>query len=218
VLHKNEKSGYFVYAGNVFIGKEAKDNAYRKYKATVQKLKKDLHMSGELKASRLFQKHRRTLFNALKYSESVSVAVKISKVYEYILNQSRSVCRFKDFVLKLCIKNKLQELLSRGLLQSDQDITIHVLVDEQLTSSNGYYTLKDSIFEELSVGIHNFNYGVTHSPIFFGKVTVDVQFCDSKTNFLIQASDILANRIWCSYKDNQPDLRKIDNHLDLTFP
>ncbi len=35
---------------------------------------------------------------------------------------------------------------------------------------------------------------------------------------MIQACDILANRIFVSYRDNKPDLRKIPHHVNLTLP
>lgn len=109
-------------------------------------------------------------------------------------------------------------MISEGKLNDTDDVHIHVFIDEQLTATNGYYDLRDSIVEELRYGIVNFNYGVHHSAVFSSEVTVSIEYCDSKTNYLIQASDILANRVWNSYRRNNPKLRQIPNHLHLTFP
>ena len=108
--------------------------------------------------------------------------------------------------------NEIKRLIADGVLSSDEDITITIYIDEQLTATNGYYDLRDSIMEELRYGIVNFDYGVLHQSIFNATVTVNIEYCDSSKNYLIQASDILANRIWTSYAKNDPKLRRIENH------
>ncbi len=72
--------------------------------------------------------------------------------------------------------------------------------------------------EELRYGIVNFDYGIKHQHIFDANVKVNIEYCDSSCNYMIQASDILANRIWASYMTGNKDLRKIENHTTLTFP
>ena len=51
-----------------------------------------------------------------------------------ILEKKKSRCRYKDYILKLCVKRKLQELISRGIIKSDEDIIIEICIDEQLTA------------------------------------------------------------------------------------
>lgn len=115
-------------------------------------------------------------------------------------------------------KRKLQDLIHLGMLNTDDDIHLFINIDEQPTATNGYYDLRDSIVEELQHGIISFNYGITHEKVFNGQVKVDIQYCESKHNFLIQASDILANRIWSSYQNGKPERRRLSNHTALTFP
>ena len=121
-------------------------------------------------------------------------------------------------MLKRCVKNKLEDFIRRGVLSRTDDVDIAIYLDEQLTATNGYYDLRDSIVEELRHGIINFNYGVVHNNVFAGNVKVSIEYCESKNNYLIQASDIIANRIWTSYRVNNPQLRIIPNHSALTFP
>ena len=218
VLHRNESSGHFVYAGYVFTSRKELDIAKRKYINANKQIRRATQMNGELKASRLAAKHRRSLFNVLKQYQSISVEVNINKVYDHILANKKSICRYKDYILKRAVKSKLQDLIRQGVLNKDEDINIEICVDEQLTSTNGYYDLRDSIVEELQHGITNWDYGVTHQKVFNGRVTVSLKYCESKKNYLIQASDILANRIWHSYKESKPDLRSMPNHTRLTFP
>lgn len=218
VLHKNEKSGYFVYAGYVFLSRNDLDSAKRKYIHANKAIKRATGMSGELKAAVLEAKHKRSLFHSVRGYESLSAAVNISRVYDHILAEKKSICRYKDYILKLCIKTKLVEFIQNGVLDKSDDVDIRIYIDEQLTATNGYYDLRDSIREELQYGIVNWNYGIVHPKVFHGTVRVFIEYCESKHNYLIQASDILANRIWTSYRIDRPELREISNHTDLTFP
>lgn len=218
VLHKNSTSKYFVYAGYVFTGRKELNSAKRKYMHVNKALKKSLDRTDELKASNLKPKHRHSLFVAVKDYDSVSAVVKLSRVYDYILSDKKSICRYKDYVLKRCVKDKLKRLILDGRISKDEDIMISIYIDQQLTATDGYYDLRDSIREELQHGIVNFNYGIRHSHLFDANVIVNIEYCDSSRNYMIQASDILANRIWSSYVSGNEKWRKIDNHITLTFP
>lgn len=218
VLHRNEASGCFVYAGYVFLSREDLEAARRKYIAANRQIKRATGRTDELKAHGLEAKHKRALFNSVREYDSVSLAVDINSVYPHILNDKKSICRYKDYVLKICIKRTLQNYIANGKLSAADDVFLHINIDEQLTATNGYYTLKDSIIEELRYGIVNFNYGITHPNVFAGEVQVELRYCTSKSNYMIQASDILANRIWTSYTRRKDNMRVFSNHTHLTFP
>jgi len=218
VLHKNEPSGYFVYAGFVFTSRKELEDAKRKYIHANKALKKALGRNDELKAATLKAKHKRSLYSSVKKYDSVAVVVDVSRVYDYILADKKSICRYKDYVLKRCVKSKLKELIADGRVSKDEDITISIYIDEQLTATNGYYDLRDSIMEELQYGIVNFDYGIRHPHLFDSEVAVNIQYCDSSANYMIQSSDILANRIWTSYRTKNRNLRLIENQSILTFP
>lgn len=218
VLHKNEPSGYFVYAGFVFTDRKTLNSAKRKYIHANKALKEALGRTDELKAANLKPKQKRSLFNSVKEYDSIAAVVEISRVYDHILADKKSICRYKDYALKRCVKNKLERLLVDGAISKDKDVKLSIYIDEQLTATNGYYDLRDSIMEELQYGIVNFNYGIRHPHLFDANVTVDIQYCDSSQNYMIQASDILANRIWTSYRTDNRKLRLIDNLSILTLP
>lgn len=218
VLHKNEPSGFFVYAGYVFTDRAQLDVAKRKYIHANKLIKEATKRYDELKAARLETKYKRSLFNSVKEYPMLSLVVDISKVYDHILSDKKSICRYKDYVLKRCIKQKLLDLIAEKILDPNESITITIYIDEQLTATNGYYSLRDSIMEELQYGIVNFDYGVRHSNVFNGNVSVYIHYCDSSKNYLIQASDILANRLWTSFRTNNPKLREIEGNTLLTFP
>lgn len=218
VFHKNAPGHYFVYAGYVFTSREELDDAKRKYINANKKLKKALGRTDELKAANLSPNHRRSLFNAVKEYNSVAVVVDLNRVYDNVLANKKSICRYKDYVLKRCVKDKLKGLIADGMISKDEDVTISIYIDEQLTATNGYYDLRDSIKEELKYGIVNFDYGMIHHHLFNADVNVNIEYCNSSKNYMIQASDILANRIWSSYITHKQELREIDNLMTLTFP
>ena len=194
------------------------ESAKREYIHANKALRKVTGAEGELKAANLSAKHKRSLFKAVEDYDTICGVVEISRVYNHILANKRSICRYKDYVLKRVVKQQLISYIEKGIISRDQDIDIYISIDEQLTATNGYYNLSDSISEELQHGIRNWDYGVVHSRVFSGEVNVYIEYCDSSKNYLIQASDIIANRIWTSYRVDNPSLRDIHNHTVLTFP
>lgn len=135
------------------------------------------------------------------------------------MNDKHSICRYKDYLIKRMVKTKLLQLITAGIIDKTQDINLVINIDEQLTASNGYYSLRSSIKEELQYGISNFDYGTVKTPVFSSDVTVDVHYCHSDSNYMIQASDILANKVWGAVRNgNLQTINEIPNHVHLTFP
>lgn len=217
IFHENEKSNYFVYAGYVFVGKKCRDDAKREYKTLCTKIKNSNKIEGELKASHIKKKHRRALVNVLSKYDSISCRVKIDKIYKKIISDKLSRFRYKDYLLKRIIKSKIQELINKGIISANEDTELIISIDEQHTTTNGWYDLQNSIKEELKHGIINFDYGIVHKPILNGELKIVIKYCDSQYNYLIQASDILANYTWhyCI-----GDIKKftLSKHFYLQFP
>jgi len=63
----------------------------------------------ELKAARINQDKRNFLNKALRDFDAVGCVVDKSQVYNRILNEKKSIVRFKDYCLKLMIKAKILE-------------------------------------------------------------------------------------------------------------
>ncbi|CDZ74854.1 hypothetical protein ING2D1G_0695 [Peptoniphilus sp. ING2-D1G] len=218
VLHRNANDNIFVYAGYIFLSKSTKEAARNRYKKINRKIKQSIHRNDELKGCNIDNKHKRALFNAMRKEYSCHLKVDIDKIYNYILNNKNSIVRYKDYVLKRLIKTIIEKFIKNGEIDANKPIKLMISIDEQLTATDGIYDLKQSIYEELVYGIVNFDYGRNFNPILHGDCELTVSFCDSKNNYLVQASDILANRIFNSYRFNKPEWRKIKNHIYLTFP
>jgi len=207
-----------VYAGYVFYGKDEVDSARRKYKNALDAIKTVAPTCTEYKASNLTKNYKRSLHNAIKSYYSLSIAVNLCDIYKHIISDKKTRFRYKDYIIKCGVKSFLSQAIESKRISPDDDITLYIYIDEQYTVTNGYYSLSNSIMEELQHGVSNFDYGSHHKSLFNSRVKVNLHYCDSKHNYLIQASDILANRILASYSCNKPGLRKIIHHEHLTFP
>lgn len=216
VFHSNHN--YFVYAGFCFISDEDKISAKRRYRSLNTRIRRANAIEGELKASTLERRHKNALFKVLKDEISFSVSVNLSSVRTGIMTDKKSRQRFKDYALKRVVKNLFKKLLEQGLISKNDDIELFVNIDQQGFATNGLYGLGDGILEELKYGITNFNYGTFYPPILEGKFVVHTKSCVSENDYLIQAADILANRIWNSYEKQLIKLRHIPNHTFLNLP
>ena len=219
VLSDHSKNEFFIFAGYIFLSEEEKNSAKREYRSLNHNLQNKLNLRHtELKASILDKKYKESLFKIMKRYESMSVSVDMDSLYHIILESKNSIFRYKDFALKLMIKNKILDLIRRGDIDPYEDTNIFIFIDEQNIKRHGVYTLQDNLLEELKSGIINYNYESHTKPIFFGELSVEVEYCDSKSNYLIQASDILANRYYYIYNKKAFELIKQNNHYHLSLP
>lgn len=217
VLHTNESSGYFVYGGYVFLDRKHREKKTRQYKSLARKICEDLDVP-EAKASCLKPKHKRALMNVMKDVESFSVVTDISKMYKRIMTTKSSRHRFKDYALKIAIKRKLEVLIREGKVDPKVPTHLNILIDEQPTATDGVYSLEESIFEEFSVGFSSFDYSAEKPRLFHSKFVVSIKFKSSHSDYMIQASDILANRVWNLSGKQNLDALKLDNHNSIDCP
>lgn len=196
VFHKNNQTHIFVYAGYLFVGNKHKDEARQKYKRLSREIGKKAGIDGEVKAFKLKNKHKRALLRILNKYMRLAVIIDLSEVYDKIINDKRSRCRFKDYALKRLIKEAIKKLIENNEINPDKDVRIYLNVDEQSSSTNGVYDLGASVKEELQYGIQNFNYNTRYEPILHGDVKVILRYCQSENEYLIQAADILANTVY----------------------
>jgi hypothetical protein len=215
-----DNTKFFVYGGYSFTNDKDRLTAKSIYKRRVAEIKHSLGVAAEaeLKAAILSAKHKRALLEVIKKYNSIDVVVNLDNVYPSILENKLSVHRYKDYVLKRLIQAEVERLISSGEIDPYKQAALKVYIDQQHTSTDGYYTLAESVSEELNHGIHNFNYGMFHAPLFKAPVSVQISFCDSSHHYLIQASDILANRVFTAFNYNRPHLMKnllYHTHLDL---
>jgi hypothetical protein len=216
VLHRNSKEQFFVYAGYIFLSKKDKDRALAKYRHAAKVLQGD--SNNEMKAHILSKANKRSLLSQLSDCESFSCVVDKKRIYDLILDNKKSIHRYKDYCIKRAAKAKISELINRKLIDPYQPTALRFFIDNQHTSTDGIYNLGESIKEEFCNGIANFDYGSKHSPLFYNYLEIHTKFCDSKTHYLVQASDILANCIFTKYNYNDKLKHKHQSHNEIQLP
>lgn len=216
VLHPNSHELFFIYAGYVFLSHKEKDRALCAYRKAAKRI--NPHPTTELKAHGAKGKTKRYLNSVLKEYESFSCVVDKSRIYPNILNNKKSIHRYKDYCLKRIAKAKLLSLINRGIIDPNSPTILRFFIDNQPTSTDGIYNLRESIHEEFSSGIQNFDYGVYHQPLFHSHLLVTTNFCDSRKQPLIQAADILANSIFTQRNYNPKIQHDHSKHTELLLP
>lgn len=220
VFTRNVSVPYFVYGGIYFTDTKSRDKCKLKYRSVSNTIKKHLDVRGELKACKIRNlKYKQSLLRVSNPHNTLSLSVQLNRVHDYILDDKKSIHRYKDYILKRLIKEALKKEINQNSIDANQPTKLIICVDEQPTSTNGIYDLKSSIYEELRFGVSNFDYGIHHPNIFHNDLIVEVQYCDSSKNWLIQQSDIIANRVWSAFASGKPSvIKKIPNHQHIYFP
>jgi len=201
----NINEHYCVFAGLVFIGQSARSIFMNNYKAIDDRIKCNYckqkktscnNICPEIKSNiGLKYQDRRQLLRLIEKEITYAAVIKNDNVYKDIINDKASRGRYTDYVQKRIVKQVIDYLLKKGMIESHDDVHIHLFLDEQPTISNGYYNLADSVKEELKYGIFNFNYRKKFDPILFGELSVTLKYRDSKLFYDVQAADIIAGTV-----------------------
>lgn len=217
-----------VFAGIVFQNQSEKDQFVRKYKSTLNSIKCQYCSDSketcgnkncpEIKSFNIKKSDKRRMLNLCKQHCTYAVIIDNTKVYERILSSKASKGRYTDYAQKIIIKQIVMHYINEGIIDPQKDLSLIIRIDQQSTKSNGYYSLEESINEELSHGIYNFNYHTVHKPIIFGKLNVDVKYMDSKKVYSIQASDLIAGYVRNTVlhsKDSRELNQKLNSFLTI---
>lgn len=196
-LNNNEK--YLVYAGLFFTDKKELERFKAIYKKIRNEIAKKEEYSDveELKGYTLKSKDRlRILRFVHKYSTAGLIVNNLQIEKQDILYSKDAKGRYRDYVIKLLIKEIIIDLITKKIIDPYRPVTLIINMDQESAKTNGRYKLDEGIYEELVKGIINFNYGFKIAPILFGGLSVNIYVQNSKDSIIIQASDIIANNIW----------------------
>lgn len=202
---------YAVFAGIVFKDTKEKSKFSNMYRSIVNSIKckycnenseECSQECPEIKAYTIKPSHRRRMINLSKEYTTFSSVIYNKNLRSYIINDKRSKGRFNEYAQRRLIKATINHLISLNIINPNLPLFLHINIDEMPTKSNGYYTLRDGLIEELKYGIQNFNYGIFHKPILYGALQLEVVYKDSKKDFGIQMADILANTVRHSFVIN----------------
>lgn len=195
----NKKEKHLVYAGLFFTNKKELERFKAVYKSIRNNIaKKDIYQNiDELKGHTLESKDRLRLLRYIYKFNTAGLIVDNSQITkEDILISKNAKGRYRDYVIKLLIKDIIIHLIKEGKLNPHKKLTLIINMDQESSKTNGKYKLDEGIYEELIKGIINYNYGFTSIPILFNELTIKIYSQNSKDSIIIQASDLIANNIW----------------------
>lgn len=188
----------FVFGGLVFLSKEERDVAARKYCKAEKTVREVGNYSNnvEIKASTITLKERGSLYRSLNKCYKFGAVVNQRRVLNSIMADKKSKQRFLDYVYKIALKRLLEKLIEENIINPAEVERITLYIDEHTTSTNGIYELRQSLEEEFKRGTHSHNYTKFFPPIFPQMLDVQLNYCNSSVNRLVRAADIVANRIY----------------------
>lgn len=195
---------YSGFAGILFRSTSEKSKFSNKYKSILKDISckycplqkhQCLKKCPEIKGSSIKTKDRRRILNLSHQFYTFGVRIDNNRLFPHIKADKASKGRYTDFAIKRMIKEVIIDLLNAHLIAKDDDIIINIYIDEMSTKSSGYYTLEESIKEELYFGISNFNYHCYFPPILTGVPKIYIRYQKSDQQVGIQMADILANTI-----------------------
>lgn len=188
----------YVFGGLVFLSKDERDIASRKYSAAERIVRNGGEYAGdtELKAATISAGEKRKLYRSMNGFYKFGVVVDQSRVMDSIMADKKSKQRYLDYVYKIGVKRLLEELIRRNIIDPADVENMYFFVDEHSTSTNGLYELRESLEEEFKRGMYSRNFMTFFPPLFPKIKGVELKFCNSAKNGLVRAADIIANRIY----------------------
>lgn len=225
-LNSNENS--CIYGGLFFYSNKDYINFINKYKSIIDSIKcfycsKDITNCGqycvEIKGtSKLKPKDKRRLFNLLKKQNNYGVFINNNRVYDKIMSDKAARGRYSDYAQKRIVKEIVLYSIQNKSIDSNKELSLNIKIDEAKTKSNGYYNLKDSIYEELVNGIINYDYSTIHKPLLTNGLKIKVKTFNSKYNFGIQGADIISHYLHSQYEQylkNGKDISSTTNFIEV---
>lgn len=208
----SKKSKLFLFAGYIFVSKEQKDKHLFWFKQKEKAFKIKNNISNELKGSKITIEQKATLTKKLNNVFKFSVVINIKDIYDSILSSKRTKQRYLDFAYKLGLKNALNKMIRKRIINPDEVTNMFIFQDEHTTATDGFYELKSSLKQEFKDGIIDIE-GFYHEPLFKNLKSLEVKLCNSKNNTLIRASDLLCNLIWTNINNDNKIRNLLINNL-----
>lgn len=202
----NKKEKYLVYGGLYFTNQKELEKFKMKYKNIRNQIfKKETYKNiDELKGYTLENKDRLRFIKFINKYETLALIVDNSRIEkEEILISKNAKGRYRDYAIKLLIKEVFINLVTMKRLNPYKPVKLILNIDQESAKTNGRYNLDEGIIEELTKGIINFNYGFKTMPILFSHLKVHLYSQNSKDSIIIQASDIVANNVWRRLMSNK---------------
>ncbi|MGC4378232.1 DUF3800 domain-containing protein [Fictibacillus sp. Mic-4] len=202
-LHPNYPLGdYFVYGG-LLLKEEDFHGINASYKKLVQSIKKQKGITNELKTCDMNIATRRRLLKKLaSYScDQIFVCVKVPTLVRINFSSKRDVTRYKNYI----IKRLIEQLINNSKIPKKCTF-IEIHIDNQNIAHSAQDSLQDYLFNIFNEDNYYYAHQQYHKTSF--QCDFRVFYKDSKTNYLIQAADLLANTK-CQILNGKPNLQRL---------
>ena len=209
----------FTFGGVIFLSKQDRDNQSRKYLHAENCIRKSslYTINQELKACKINNQEKYKLYRSLGQCIKFGAVVDQRRVLDRIFYSKKDKQRYLDYVYKISLKRAFQALNDEGRIDLEQVKNLYIFADEHTTATNGCYDLREGLEAEFKLGTYNYNYGRYFPPVFYNLDSVNLKFCNSCTQTLIRAADIVANKIYHDSISNQLLLGKTNLYVTY-FP
>ena len=182
-----KKNDFFLYGGLLIQGNFG--SLRHNYKKCVLKIKKELNMkdSEELKARGIKDRHRRFLLSNLKHGcWQVFVVANIQKLTRVDFDDKRKKVNYKNFMIKVLV----EEILKTIATDCDE---MDIFIDNQSISNSSKDSLCSYLYNTFNYDAYYYYHLNNHHFRPAHEVKFNVTYKDSKTDYLMQAADMLAN-------------------------
>lgn len=194
---------YFVFGWILFLGKNERDIANRKYLAAERLLCEKYKT--ELKATLIENRDKSKLFRSLNAYQKGAVVIDQKKVLDTCFCDKKTKQRYLDFAFKMGIKYHICSLINKRIINPKEIENMHFFADEHTTATNGLYELQEALLQEFKFGTHNWNYQTYFQPVFPQMKGLTLTYKDSKKENLVRSADIIANRVYFHSVNNSLD-------------
>lgn len=208
----------FVFGGIVFLSKDDRDIMSRKYSAAERIIRSSskIPTSKELKAATITNSQKGKLYRSLNGCYKFAAIVEQKRVHDHIFVDKKTKQRYLDYVYKIAVKRLLEKLIQNSVFNPSAVENMYFFVDEHTTATNGCYELREGLEQEFRSGTFNWSYNTFYQPLFPQVKCVELKFCNSQSNTLVRAADIVANKVYYRAVTND-SFQNGENKLYVTY-
>lgn len=196
----------FCFGGLILTTTQLRNRQLNLYRQAEARVRESLGIAApdELKATLLPFPVRNKLFRATGVDTRFGASIYQKNVLDEIFENKKTKQRFLDYAFKRGLKNAFEALIRRNKIDTEEPLSIRIVMDEHSTATDGKYELGESIESEFACGV--FTHGFTRHlpPILPNLKKVTVEYVDSKDHELVRAADIIANRLPWIERSFQP--------------
>ena len=194
-LHVNSGNKYFFYGG-LLVKESNKNKLKNNYRKRVRSiLDNNTSYGDEIKGFNVKNRHRKHLLENLKTNNTqVFIAIDQEQCPDLDRKSKKDIVRFKNYTIKYMIVG----LFIKGYLNECSEL--RVIMDNQNIAVSAKNSLEDYLHNCINYEKYFQKDTKTREFLVDKKITITVEYCDSKQNYLVQAADLLVNTMWKYYE------------------